>query len=37
MPPKRRTLFRGVWQLGGNTAYSADNRTAMRPSPHRTA
>ncbi len=34
MPPKRRTLFRGVWQLGGNTAYSADNRTLMRPSPH---
>ena len=26
MPPKRRSLFRGVWQLGGNTAYSAENR-----------
>ena len=27
MPPKRRTLFRGVWQLGGNTGYSVDNRS----------
>ncbi len=28
MPPKRRTLFRGVWQLGGdNHAYSLDNRS----------
>ena len=26
MPAKRRSLFRGVWQLGGNTAYSAENR-----------
>ena len=23
----RRTLFRGVWQFGGNTTYSAENRT----------
>ena len=23
----RRTFFRGVWQLGGNTTYSAENRT----------
>ncbi len=34
MPAKRRTLFRGVWELGGNIAYAADNRTLMRPSPH---
>ena len=28
MPPKRRTLFRGVWQIGGtNHAYSLDNRS----------
>ena len=27
MPPKRRTLFRGVWQLGDNTEYSEDNRS----------
>ena len=27
MPPKRRTLFRGVCELGGVTAYSAENRT----------
>lgn len=28
MPPKRRTLFRGVWQIGGqNSAYSLDNRS----------
>ncbi|NKB66149.1 MAG: hypothetical protein GKR89_03725 [Candidatus Latescibacteria bacterium] len=27
MPPKRRTLFRGTWQLGGNTEYSLDNRS----------
>jgi hypothetical protein len=27
MPPKRRTLFRGVWELGSNAAYSAENRT----------
>ena len=27
MPPKRRTLFRGVWELGGNTEYSEDNRS----------
>ena len=27
MPPKRRSLFRGVWQLGGNTAYSVENRS----------
>ncbi len=28
MPPKRRTLFRGTWQLGegGNREYSAENR-----------
>ncbi|MDA0336537.1 MAG: phytanoyl-CoA dioxygenase family protein [bacterium] len=28
MPPKRRTLFRGTWQLGagGNREYSQDNR-----------
>jgi hypothetical protein len=26
MPPKRRSLFRGVWELGGNKEYSADNR-----------
>lgn len=28
MPPKRRTLFRGTWQLGagGNREYSEDNR-----------
>lgn len=26
MPPKRRSLFRGVWQLGGNNEYSAENR-----------
>ena len=26
MPPKRRTLFRGVWELGGNTEYSLENR-----------
>jgi hypothetical protein len=31
MPPKRRGLFRGAWQLGGNTEYSADNRAAMDP------
>ncbi len=31
MPPRRRTLFRGVWAIGGppegNVAYSLDNRT----------
>ena len=28
MPPKRRSLFRGVWQIGGqNDAYSIDNRS----------
>ena len=27
MPPKRRTLFRGLWQLGDNTVYSEDNRS----------
>ena len=27
MPPKRQTLFRGVWELGGNRTYSADNRS----------
>ena len=27
MPPKRRTLFRGVWELGGNREYSEDNRS----------
>ena len=37
MPPKRRSLFRGVWQLGGNTAWSPDNQTALRASPHRRA
>ena len=26
MPKKRQSLFRGVWQLGGNTEYSAANR-----------
>ncbi len=26
MPPKRRSLFRGVWELGGNKEYSLDNR-----------
>ncbi|MFT5087118.1 MAG: hypothetical protein ACI906_004090 [Candidatus Latescibacterota bacterium] len=26
MPPKRRSLFRGVWELGGNKEYSAENR-----------
>ncbi len=32
MPPRRRSLFRGVWQLGtlhgvdGNVAYADDNR-----------
>ena len=25
MPPKRRTLFRGVWELGGNQEYSRQN------------
>ena len=37
MPPKRRSLFRGVWQLGGNTTWSPDNQTALRASPHRRA
>ena len=32
MPPKRRSLFRGVWELGGNTEYSDDNRGSMDPS-----
>ena len=28
MPPKRRSLFRGVWQIGGeNHAYSQENRS----------
>ena len=28
MPPKRRSLFRGVWQIGGeNHAYSSENRS----------
>ena len=28
MPPKRRSLFRGVWQIGGeNFAYSRENRS----------
>ena len=27
MPPKRRSLFRGVWELGSNKEYSLDNRT----------
>lgn len=28
MPPKRRSLFRGVWQIGGkNHAYSLENRS----------
>ena len=29
MPPKRQSLFRGTWQLGGdgNRSYSADNRS----------
>ena len=28
MPPKRRSLFRGTWQIGGdNRAYSLDNRS----------
>ena len=28
MPPKRRSLFRGVWQIGGeNSAYSLENRS----------
>ena len=27
MPPRRRTLFRGVWELGGNKEYSEDNRS----------
>jgi len=26
MPPKRRTLFRGTWEFGGNTEYSLENR-----------
>jgi hypothetical protein len=26
MPPKRRTLFRGVWELGGNREYSQENK-----------
>ena len=37
MPTKRRSLFRGVWQLGGNTTWSPDNQTALRASPHRRA
>ena len=37
MPPKRRSLFRGVWQLGGNTTWSPDNQTGLRASPHRRA
>ena len=27
MPPKRRSLFRGTWQLGGNIQYALDNRS----------
>ena len=28
MPPKRRSLFRGIWQIGGdNRAYALDNRS----------
>ena len=27
MPPKRRSLFRGVWQHSGNNEYSEDNRS----------
>ena len=27
MPPKRRSLFRGTWELGGNREYSLDNRS----------
>ena len=27
MPEKRRTLFRGVWELGGNREYSLENRS----------
>jgi hypothetical protein len=27
MPPKRRSLFRGVWQLGNNTEYALENRS----------
>ena len=27
MPPKRQSLFRGVWELGGNREYSRDNRS----------
>jgi hypothetical protein len=28
MPAKRRSLFRGVWQIGGeNYAYSQENRS----------
>ncbi len=26
MPVKRRSLFRGTWQMGGNTEYSEENR-----------
>ena len=27
MPPLRRTLFRGTWQIGGNNVnYAEDNR-----------
>lgn len=26
MPTKRRSLFRGVWELGGNKEYSQENR-----------
>ena len=33
MPPRRRTLFRGAWELphGRNVAYAEDNRGAMDP------
>lgn len=34
MPPKRRTLFRGVWALGENTAYSRENQAILKSSPH---